>query len=406
MKYNYNTIFAFLIYTLCVGALVLSDLIIVASFSKNAVSDWAFYKSLIFVFGGLCVFGYDQVLLRSIEFYDNLKIQFILQSIFLSSLISLVLYFYFLNMVFSFLCFLIIFMYSFFLFESGYWRAKNNLLVSQINTNLWKLIIFIFISIIVLLKKEGNILYLYFSSFLVSFFIIVFINYSLRFKKNNESKILNRKDKFYLFYLGLYFFIHNFSLVVANYGEQFIINISGNRDLSYAIFSYITIYSSIVLAVIGFLGFYLGPKVRLDLNFNKNKYYKYYFFTFFIGLVTISINSLLVWFAYDYFLKNMKFDIILWSLIIILTLCRVLYVLPSLCLGVLGSEESLKKSAIYTIVLALVYIGFFFLLMYLKISYITYFVVGIMIVHWLFKIFISNYYVRQSFLKSFQRVIK
>ena len=247
MSYKYKTIFSLLVYILSIGLLTLADFIVVSSFSQENIAEWAFYKSLIFIFGGMCVLGFDQLLLREIEQYLNFKKQFLIQSLFISFLVSLGLYFYLESYIKSLLCFFIMFFYSFSLFEAGYWRGKKELLISQLNTNLWKICIFIVLSIFTFFNLSKNILQHYFLAFFISFLILILINNFCR-GKNDIIKNNNKGDKIKYFFLGVYFFLHSFSLVIANYGEQFLINIFHNKELSKLIFSYITIYSSLVLA--------------------------------------------------------------------------------------------------------------------------------------------------------------
>ena len=133
MKINYKTISSFLIYIVSVGALTISDFIVVGKFSSDGVSEWAFYKSVIFVFGGMCVLGFDQLLLREINYYKQFKRQFFIQSILISFIISCFLFLYIKDALKSLFCFFMLFFYANFMFEAGYWRGKKNLLLSQLN---------------------------------------------------------------------------------------------------------------------------------------------------------------------------------------------------------------------------------------------------------------------------------
>ena len=399
MKINYKTISSFLIYIASVGALTISDFIVVGKFSPEGVAEWAFYKSIIFVFGGMCVLGFDQLLLREINYYEQFKRQFFIQSILISFIISCFLFLYVKDALKSLFCFFMLFFYANFMFEAGYWRGRKELLLSQLNTNFWKIIILFLLVFFIFFRGAYEVIYIYLYSLLLAFFCLFLINFKLKDKESLEKNILTKEQRVKYFLIGFYFFIHSFSLVIANYGEQFIINIYGNKVISSVIFSYITLYSSLVLAAIGFIGFYLGPKVRYYKDFNLRIYYKYQSVIVLIGIVLTLINSVLVYIFSPYFYKNLNFDLWLWLLILFLTLCRVLYVFPSLCLGVFGDEKSLKKSSIYSLIAVTGYIFLFMFLMKLNNPYMKYLIIFLMIMHWLCKIFVSNYYVYKCLVK-------
>lgn len=390
MKTKYNTVFSLLIYIISVGALTVSDFAVIKFLPEQDIADWAFYKSLIFICGGMCVLGFDQLLLREVEKYKSFRTQFVFQSSIICMFITIGLYIYILNIIEAIQCFFILLIYSNLMFHAGFWRGKSNLLKSQLNTNLWKFVIFFCLTIYIYIDSKKNIIAIYTISFIIIFVLLYFFNKNI---KDQEIKKLDREEKLRYFFLGLYFFIHSFSLVMANYGEQFIINIYENKSVSSLIFSYMTLYGSLVLASIGFIGFYLGPKVRYHKSFGIKSYYKYMFLTSFFGFFVIIINSLAAYMAYPYLYSDLQFDSLLWVLIIILTTCRVLYILPSLCLGIFGTEKDLKKSSFYSLIAVIFYIVIFAILMELDSILLTYLIVILMISHWLIKLYISNFFV-------------
>lgn len=395
MKFNYNTLISLLIYVVSIGALTLTDFLVIKYLSTENIAEWAFIKSVIFICGGLCVLGFDQLLLREVNQYKNFKKQFLIQSILISFIVSILLYFYTKLFFKSFILFLILFFYSYSLFEAGYWRGKSNLVLSQLNTNSWKILVFILTCIALLGSWGISVLHHFFYSFILSFIFLFLLNFKLR---TNYEKIenLNRAKRIEYFLLGFYFFVHSFSLVIANYGEQFLINIFGYKELSKEIFSYITIYSSLVLAGVGFVGFYLGPKVRYKKIFRIRDYGKYQLLVVGFGLFLLLFNSALVYLVYPYLVDNIAFDVFLWVLIFILTFIRILYVLPSLCLGVFGTAKSLKKSSIYSLVLVSLYIILLCLVLKFNVQYLNYLTVILMILHWFGKLLVANYYVLKS----------
>lgn len=401
MKLNKDILLSLFIYLVSVGGLTLSDLIVVGSFSQENIAQWAFLKSVIFVLGGFCIFGFDQLLLREPSYYIEIKKQYWFQSILLSSICVFLLYLYLNSFVEALLLFFILIFYSYFLFEASYFRVKNKLLFSQLYTNLWKLILFIVLLIFVFLKINNGILAIYFSS-ISSAFLFLFLYYKImltNIKDESKSGVDNKKRISFLI-LGLYFFVHNVSLVMANYGEQFLINLFNNKELSSEVFTYITLYSSLALAALSFVGFYLGPKIRNDEKFNLKVYYKYFNYLIFFSFLVILFNSLLIVILKPIFFKGLKFDLILWSLTILMTFFRVLYILPSLCLGIFGSENNLMKSSIYTLLAVIVYVIFFALLLKFNINNLVYFVMFLILLHWVFKLIISNHFVHLSLKKS------
>lgn len=399
MKINKDLTLSLLIYLISVGGLTLSDLIVVSSFSHDSVSQWAFFKSVIFVLGGLCIFGFDQLLLREASYYIEIKKQFWLQSIFLSAVSSFFLFLYLHSVFETILCFFILVFYSTFLFEASYWRGQGKLLISQLYTNLWKLFLFAVLFIIIVLKMKENILNIYFSSIVLSFFILMIFKFFLINKNDISSEKVTTKERVSFFILGFYFFVHNISLVMANYGEQFLINLFHRSRLSADIFTYITLYASLALAAISFVGFYLGPLVRNNKNFNLENYYYYFKYLILLSVVTLLINSVIIVFLKPIFFKELEFDPILWLLTLFMTFFRVIYILPSLCLGVFGSEKVLMKSSFYTFTAVIIYIIIFSLLLQNDSKKIVYVLMCLMSVHWLFKLILSNYFVHLSLSK-------
>lgn len=399
MKINKDLTLSLLIYLISVGGLTLSDLIVVSSFSHDSVSQWAFFKSVIFVLGGLCIFGFDQLLLREASYYIEIKKQFWLQSIFLSAVSSFFLFLYLHSVFETILCFFILVFYSTFLFEASYWRGQGKLLISQLYTNLWKLFLFAVLFIIIVLKMKENILNIYFSSIVLSFFILMIFKFFLINKNDISSEKVTTKERISFFILGFYFFVHNISLVMANYGEQFLINLFHRSRLSADIFTYITLYASLALAAISFVGFYLGPLVRNNKNFNLENYYYYFKYLILLSVVTLLINSVIIVFLKPIFFKELEFDPILWLLTLFMTFFRVIYILPSLCLGVFGSEKVLMKSSFYTFTAVIIYIVIFSLLLQNDSKKIVYVLMCLMSMHWLFKLILSNYFVHLSLSK-------
>jgi hypothetical protein len=49
------------------------DIYISTTFGKEFVSEWAFYKSSIFILGGFCVLGFDQVMIREPKLHFHIK---------------------------------------------------------------------------------------------------------------------------------------------------------------------------------------------------------------------------------------------------------------------------------------------------------------------------------------------
>lgn len=404
-KISKDNFLSFFIYFCSVGLFTLADFLVIHYSTTEYIANWAFYKSVIFVLGGMCILGFDQILLRDINKFKEIKKQFLFQSSFISLILSLFLitklesYLDILKLI------LILFFYSLLLFYAGYWRANKNLSNSQISTNSWKIFVFLTLLIsIFFIKLDVIDIFLISLSFSV---VILFFLGVFQTKKNNQlndenNNLLNKNNKnIHLFMMGLYFFLHSFSLVIANYGEQFIINYFGNYEISKVIFSYITFYSSIVLAGAGFIGFYLGPKVRYDADFGIIKYKIILKRIFIFGICMVVLNSIIVYLVNLYFLKQELNDIFLWFLVLILTILRVIYIMPSLCLGVFGSIENLKRSAIYSLIFALIYVIIFSFLMYRDYNQLKYIVLLLMILHWMSKIYISNYYVNLCLKKRF-----
>ncbi|WP_312159484.1 hypothetical protein [Acinetobacter sp.] len=394
MQFNKKNILSLLIYILSVAAFTLTDFFVISFDDNNIIADWAFYKSSIFIVGSICILGFDQLLLRNINSYSVLKKQFLVQS-FIISLIIICVFYYFQTFEKSIYMGVIGFTYSYLMFQAGFYRANGNLTQSQIRTNFWKIIFLAFLVFFYFFNFNLNLPLLLTLSMLFVVFLDIFSKNNIYLQNQSNSNDFKMNT-----IVGFYLFLHSFSLVIANYGEQFLINIYNKKEISSLIFTYNTVFNSVVLAVIAFIGFALGPKVRNDKNFNKKKYIKYMLIILLIAIFISLINSIAVYAFYDYMPFIFVFKKELYILILLLSLLKSIYIMPSLCLGIYGTNNSLKKSSIISLILALIYVICFLFLLKYNFRYLVQGLLLVMLLQWIGKIFISNYYVMKELDKK------
>jgi uncharacterized membrane protein len=223
-------------------------------------------------------------------------------------------------------------------------RGNYRLWKAQFSANFWKLLLFV--SIIAIPNIEA-----------IEYFVIVLLFcVSTGFLLQGFKKVSDRfASKEYLDtktarLMGISFLLHNLTLVVAIYGEQFLINLFGAEVASSHLFKYVAVFTPIALSLNGFLGFYLGPKIRIKNTMDLQGYKKFgiRIFLFSIGVVTISFIFGLVYMTTIQDIAWGELDYWIISCLFLVTMVRGLYIATSVCLGVFGTKKFLQKAASYT----------------------------------------------------------
>ena len=389
MKRNSDTIISFGIYAIGLLSFLLADVFVSENFSENNIADWAFYKSTVIILGTVVLLGYDQVFVRDPTLATRFVKRFIIQALAIA-IISVALIAISKNYILKEIIYLFlgIILYGFLNYSASSLRACFKLWKAQFSTNFWKILL---LGLLVFDVFEELSYYFLIPFVLTLICAIIFGGYKTKEDRSLFENLSYTDSRT----LATTFLFTNLTLILAVYGEQFLINLSGDKQASAHLFRYFTIFTPIALSLNGFLGFYFGPKIRREKKMSIDKFKKFSFkISIFAVLMTI-LSSILGYLYMMYFsqIEVVKLD---WVLIISLSfLCiiRGVYVATSVCLGVFSDKKRLKSIAI----LFLFSTGLYILGVFITLN-ITYGIQAAQIIsilsvsNWLFRLIVSNIY--------------
>ncbi|MEP0266479.1 hypothetical protein [Dokdonia sp.] len=342
---NKDASFSFLFYGFGLLGMLLSDLYVSSNFSTSATAEWAFFKSTILIVSTICLLGFDQLFVRDQTLIKRYFKSFLGYCAIIISTVVLIIFFI---KDYSYtkvgLLGLAIFLMAIQNYISAASRGNYRLWKAQFSANFWKLLIFITILTIPNIDT-------------IHYFIVVLVfTVSTGLLLGGFKKVSDQfASKEYLDtktarLMGISFLLHNLTLVVAIYGEQFLINLFGAEVASSHLFKYVAVFTPIALSLNGFLGFYLGPKIRIKNTMDLNGYKKFgiRIFLFSIGVVTVSFVFGLIYMRTILDIGWQELDYWIISCLFVITMVRGLYIATSVCLGVFGTKKFLQKAASYT----------------------------------------------------------
>lgn len=375
------------IYLLGTLLLLCSDFYVSKNFDHIYVANWAALKSIIFVFGGICVFGFDQILMRKPELAINFLKNYLIQIFIISFIISFIIIQFFIQSLNIYFLSLIIMLFAFNQFWAAALRGNSQLIEAQIFTNGWKVAIFIFLMLGI---YDQNIIYS------GSFIAVLVINSIFIFKfLEKQKEIPEEKNTLEFYKMGSFFLLNNLSVTIATYGEQLLINSFGDKMLSYVIFNYVLAFNAIMLAFAGFLGFYFGPKLKLIKNMTVKIYYSYLkgflIFSGFLAIISFILGTIIFKF---YFHKD--FSLLLALTCLGVGFVKVLYTIPSVCMALYCDTEIIKKISIFNIFNMIGFIILFYMVLSLKNDLVGVYIFMIMIVHWFLRLLNTHKFVVSS----------
>lgn len=389
MKNKLDILISFLFYGIGLLAFLLVDIYVVHSFTKNDIAEWAFSKSILLIIGSVCLLGYDQVFIRDTSLIHRFFKQFNLQSLVIILIVGFSLYII-KQYSASILIVLLISVYLFALISyiSASYRAKFNLWKAQFATNLWRILLLI--SVAVCHYENINIYFL--QSLFFSLCIILLLGIVNLLKPKESTFLLNNKAATRL---GYSFVLTNMTLILAVYGEQFLINLKDNAEVSSHLFTYFSVFTPIALSLNGFIGFYYGPKIRKANDMTLLTYKKFslriWAYSIVITIISVIIGIIYMIYGLQNVLTELDYPLI-YSLSI-LCIVRGGYISTSVCLGVFGSSISLKKSAYGMCISTCIYVCLvFFVLHTSKLTYTALLISLASVFNWTIRLIISNYY--------------
>lgn len=384
---------SFIMYGLGIASFLGADIYIVAVHDKPIVAEWAYYKSIIIIAGSMCLLGYDQVLIRDPGLTRYLFKRFSINSVCIAGLASALICIIEDNVsVDLILIFVNILLFSYLLFFASAARSTNNLLGSQFATNFWRFLLLVYI----VLAVSKDVPSWYFVPLVASFTMSAwFYFYSLPKTKLsiNHADIKNANT------LGFFFFLHNMTLITATYGEQLLVNLMGDKEASFILFSHFAVFTPVALGVNGFIGFYLGPKLKRTVGFTTQKYLIFStantLFSICICILSVIVGGV----SYSYIYEGNAYEINKTIVLLLFFLClaRNLYTLPSACLGVFGSAQTIYLTARINWVLLVLYISMVILFLFEYSGESAAEAVAFLsLLHWILRLFCSNYYAMKT----------
>ncbi|MDM1772054.1 hypothetical protein [Acinetobacter indicus] len=378
-------ILSLLIYLLGTVLLLCSDFYISKNFNEIGVANWATLKSIIFVFGGVCIFGFDQILVRKPELFKKVVRRYLFQILLSSIVIGFLLKKYFIDDYNFIYISIVIFLYAFSQFCAAAFRGSGKLVEAQFFTNGWKIFTILF-----LLLGVVNLSYVYIFSF---FLVCILGSYAIyNYEKLNNELVFPLKNQYKL---GFFFLLNSLSLTMATYGEQLLINAFGNKVVSTIVFNYILAFNSFILLFVGFLGFYFVPKLKQIERFNENKYKDYMKNFFWLGFILCGFGFGFGFLIFKYYL-NIEINIVLALLCLISAYVKILYIIPSAAVSLYCDEEKVAKISIFNLYNLGFYVFIFFISMVIFNEYLVHSVFLVMSMHWFLRLLNTHKFVVQA----------
>ncbi|ANQ25233.1 hypothetical protein BA894_01645 [Vibrio natriegens] len=388
MKFNIKLIVSLTIYSLGLISILISDIYISTYFSLEEISHWAGLKSIIFLFGGCCLLGFEQVLVRHPNYIESLYYRLLFQLLTLSIFFSLIVSLFYQHYSF-WVVFLCITLFAFNQLHYSVFRANRSLISSQISTNGWK-ILFVTVMFVTGVVSDSLILAFVFASF------FSVINYFHRYKRNDFCNIDSNNSK-KLRIEGFAFALNNFTLITAAYGEQFFINIFGDSVASSILFMHFSFITPIALSLNGFIGFYLSPYLKKRQIVTKHYYNKlggvFAVYSLFVSLISFFFG----YFLFSYLKPDAIFYYEVAIPIVITCVIRSGYILSSSVLGVFSSKEILLKLARLNWFVLFLYITFLVIVLINFNGKSAAILIALLsLIHWCLRFVLSHYFARKG----------
>jgi len=391
-KGRLDVVFSFLIYSIGLLSILFADLYVTKHFETDRIADWAFTKSTVVLIGTICLMGYDQVFVRDVTLIKRVFKTFVFQSLVIS-LLSAIIIGIIKGIAISetMMIFGSVFLMALITYFAAASRANFNLWKSQFSTNFWKIIL-----LVILLSNFFSFAILI---FLVTLVIAVFLSYFLKGFTTKED-IQEILDDSSARNIGISFLLTNITLIFAVYGEQFLVNMYGSEEISAHLFTYFSIFTPIALSVNGFLGFYLGPKLRRKNNMTLSRYIKMFWYNliFSVIITLISIGCGILYMSWFLEVPLEAIDKVLVLSLSLMCIVRGVYISTSVGLGVYGNKSFLRKMASRTWMATIMYIVIVFgILFYYHTVQAAIYIAFASTANWLARLIISHSYSLRTF---------
>jgi hypothetical protein len=246
------------VYGLGLCLLAVSDIIMTKFFSSEEIANWAELRSLIGISGILCLIGLDQVLMRSPQSSGRiLRLLAVQVPVLAAAVGSLVYYVGYIDDWVS--AFAIAVGSAFTIALSQYFRSHHLPVESQVVQQLWKILAFAALVLIVFTKAPMEVDVVVTSLLLVGVGCGVFLVYG------RPPSRLHQQDPEptpALYAIGSRFMVTSLFLASAVYAEQLLVNGLGSALDGALYFAHATYFLFPASALNGYLGFLVGPWIR------------------------------------------------------------------------------------------------------------------------------------------------
>lgn len=335
-----DSIASFFLYGIGLVAFLIADIRVSEIADKVYVADWAFVKSVVLIAGSACMLGYDQLFVRDPSLIERKQSTIVIQVLLISIGSSALLYgFKNLSVEHGLLLFSSIALFGFLNYTASAHRGLSNLWKAQLATNFWKVLV-----ATVLLSFSLSPFYTFLIALFVSSVIVVGVGMP-RYERGLDSPTWEAMGTADARALSRSFFLSNLTLLIASHGEQLIINVFGDYSASATLFSHMAVFAPISIGMNGFLGFYLGPKIRRMGRITRRSYMNLTMsmtlYSFVITVVSVVAGCLYVVFLSNRTLAD--FSPLIVALVAATGVVRGVYVATSVCVGIYGDKRALRR---------------------------------------------------------------
>ncbi|GGG11369.1 hypothetical protein GCM10011344_10100 [Dokdonia pacifica] len=398
MRKKIDLLASFGIYGIGLLSFLIIEIVIIKKYNVTSIANWAFYKSTIILIGSFTLLGYDQVLLRDPKLIRIHFKKFFLRALVVSLCSTLIIFFikdY--SWENAFLIFLGIVLYGLMNYNTAASRANNNLWKSQFSKNFWK-----FFILLLLLSNFVQDIFIY---FIIAFSItVVFVFFFKGYISKNNKTLTNDISVNEAEGLSRAFLITSVTLLLAIYGEQFLINLCGDEIASAHLFKYFAVITPIALSLNGFLGFYLGPKIIRESNSKSHKSYKQLFHKVFLFSIVNTLFSSIIGVLFLKYYLDIEIQDFDFSLILILSgvsFIRGIYVTNSVYVGLYANKSELLGIARYFGIFTALYLIAVVVALFLFSGIFTAQIISVLsLINWISRFVISNIYIKRILNKK------
>lgn len=383
--FDKKKIISSLFYFIGLSSLVFADIFIVKFYPTDFTAQWAYLKSLLFIGGSVLVFGLDHMFIR-----HSLKVKvylpkFVLHVLFFSIIFAIILFYNKSNVVIIIVLF--IFAINQLLFGAA--RANFHYKLSQALLQSWKVLYFLIILLAYFLFFKRNV-YI----FIILSFIIPLVLYS-KFILNMLNDGINTKIGMKIIYQDSFLiFISIITLNIAMYADQILIKQFATNQNIVKLFAHTSSIYPAGVAFNGLAGFFLGPYFKKRPKTSLRKIISIILPVAF----SLSIISFVVGIFILKFIRHIQMDMNIGIILSIVVFLRVLYILPSSYIGVIGSQRMLKTFVIICVIGVIVQVAGFLLLVKFTTINVIYAAAISVALHWLIRAIggITNIYLLKN----------